>query len=333
LLLRGVPLGLLLAFALHFGHVLLGGNFRTVLPGEVYRSSQPSPEQLEQFVQRYHIRTVVNLRGVCPDVDWYRDEALATARLDVSQEDVHLSATRMPSTLAVRRLVEVLQRSERPLLIHCQQGADRTGLASALVLLLRRGTSVAEARKQLSLAGGHLSMGRTAQVDRFLDLYESWLSGRGRRHCPETFRAWVESDYCPDGARARFSLVDPPGPVVRGIRPRGRLVKVRCDNVSQADWHFKTGLTAGMHLLWWVVDDNERVVAIGRSGLREATVRPGEHLDVGFVLPPLPPGRYRLHADLTVEQHATFAQLGNEVLCVEVVVSPPVARYFLPSPR
>src|SRR5207248_3100494 len=115
---------------LHFAHILGGGNFRTVLPGEVYRCGQPSPGRLEWLIRRYGIRTVINLRGACPGVNWYRDQARVTAELDVSQEDIHLSATRLPSTTAIRRLVEVLQRSERPLLIHCQQGADRTGLAS-----------------------------------------------------------------------------------------------------------------------------------------------------------------------------------------------------------
>jgi hypothetical protein len=315
-----VALGLLLAFALHFGRVLLGGNFHTVLPGEVYRSGQPSARQLERFVARYRIRTVVNLRGTCPGLDWYRNETTATAHLDLSQEDVHLSATRLPSTLAIRRLVEVLERSERPLLIHCQQGADRTGLASALVLLLRPGITLAEARWQLSLAGGHLSVGRTGQVDRFLDLYETWLAGTGRVHTPGTFRTWAVRDYCPDGGRARFALVESEGPAIRVTLGQRRLVKVRCNNVSLTDWHFKAGLTAGMHLLWWMIDDNERMVSLGKSGLRQVTVRPGEHIDVEFLLPPLMPGRYRLHVDLVEEQHASLAQLGNEVLCVSISV-------------
>jgi hypothetical protein len=321
LLLRAVPLGLLLAFALHFAQVLLGGNFRTVLPGEVYRCAQPSPALLRRFIERQGIRTVINLRGVCPAVDWYRDQLAMTARMDVCQEDIHLSATRLPSTSAIQRLVEVLERSERPVLIHCHQGADRTGLASVMVLLLRPGTPLTEARLQLGLAGGHVSVGRTALVDRFLDLYEEWLIRTRREHSPAAFRLWATQRYCPQGGRARYTLLEPSGPVIRVVPKRGRLVKVRCTNISLASWHFRSGSTAGTHLLWRLNNESDHLVWMGRSGLREAIVQPGEHIDVEFVLPPLRPGRYQLQIDLNEEQHATFSQLGNEVLCALVVVS------------
>src|SRR5262249_59889867 len=93
--------------------------------------------RLERLIQAYGIRTVVNLRGSCLGFDWYRDECRVTHALDVCQEDVCFSAGRLPSTHEVRRLLEVVERSEPPLLLHCQRGADRTGLASAVVLLLQ----------------------------------------------------------------------------------------------------------------------------------------------------------------------------------------------------
>jgi predicted protein tyrosine phosphatase len=319
LLLRGVPVGLLLGFAGHFALVLLGDNFRTVLPGKVYRSGQPSPAQLRRLKASHGIQTVINLRGACPGVDWYRDQVRITAELDMSLEDIHLSATRLPSTAAIRHLVDVLERSKRPILIHCHQGADRTGLASAMVLLLRPGIELAEARRQLGLVSGHVSVGRTGHVDHFLDLYERWLKDEGRTHSPALFRTWARKFYCPDAGRARYTLLEPPGPEIRLPAARGRPVKVRCRNTSLADWHFKPGPTAGVHLLWRVMDSNDAMVALGRSGLREATVRPGEHIDVEFVLPPLPPGVHQLHIELNEEQHATFSQLGDEVLCVTVV--------------
>ena len=322
LLARCVPLGLLLGFVLHFAHVLLGGNFRTVLPGEVYRCGQPSPDQLGRLIQRHRIRTVVNLRGACPGADWYRDQARVTARLDVSLEDVHLSATRMPSRSVIRGLVEVLERSERPLLIHCHQGADRTGLASVMVLLLRPGIALDEARRQLGLASGHVSVGRTGCVDHFVELYEHWLAGLATEHSPARFRAWACEHYCPDAGRASYALLEPAGPEIRQPSGGRQIVKVRCRNTSLADWRFEPGPTAGVHLLWRVMDSNDMLVAMGRSGLREASVAPGEHIDVEFVLPSLPPGRHQMQVELTEEQHATFSQLGNEVLCVRVVAGP-----------
>ncbi len=321
LLLRGLPVGVVLAFVLHFAGLFLGGNVHAVVPGEVYRCGQPTPAGLERLVRRYGIRTVVNLRGASPGLDWYRSEAAAGARLDLSQEDIYLSAVRLPSTTSIRRLIDVLERSERPLLIHCQQGADRTGLASAMVLLLRPGVPLAEARRQLGLAAGHLSLGRTGQIDRFLHLYEAWLGEQGREHDPATFRTWAVQHYCPEAGRAQLTLLEPAGAPIR-VNPRGRRVRVRCRNTSLRTWQFRPGSSAGFHLFWVVMTSDDWGLAMGRSGLREAVVHPGEEIDIDFILPGLPAGRYSLHIDLNEEQHARFSHLGNAMLSVEVEASP-----------
>ena len=57
----------------------------------------------------------------------------------LSLYDLPLSATRRPARLELLRLIDVLERCPYPLLIHCKSGADRTGLASALYLMLQRG--------------------------------------------------------------------------------------------------------------------------------------------------------------------------------------------------
>src|SRR5262245_49055740 len=176
--LRGLAVGIIVAVSLHFACVLLGPNFRTVLPGQVYRSGQLSPAQLNGYARRHGIRTVVNLRGPCPPMSWYRGQAEATAELDIAQEDVSFSATRMPSTDSIRQLIEVLDRCEYPILLHCHQGADRTGLASVMVMLLR-GATLDEALRQLGPASGHVPIGRTATIDHFFGLYRDWLDEPG----------------------------------------------------------------------------------------------------------------------------------------------------------
>src|SRR5688500_11892964 len=88
-------------------------NTHVVLPGRVYRSAQLKPAQLEAYVNRHGIRTVVNLRGR-PFSDWYPAEMHATQALGVSQEDVTTSANRLPSPGEIRRLIEVFDHSEHP---------------------------------------------------------------------------------------------------------------------------------------------------------------------------------------------------------------------------
>src|SRR5262249_59607787 len=124
--LYGCVAGLLLALAAEAGRFLLTQNFHAVIPGRVYRSAQPSGTRLECLVRRHGIRTVINLRGCCAPLPWYLDEARTSHRLHVAQEDVCLSAGRLPSVAEMRRLVEVLDRNEHPYLIHFHLGADPT---------------------------------------------------------------------------------------------------------------------------------------------------------------------------------------------------------------
>ena len=308
--LRGAVAGLLLAVVLHWGHILLLGNFRAAAPGRVYRAGQLGSRRLEEVIRRYGIRTVVNLRGPGPSAQWYREELAAVARAGASLEDVTLSATRLPSMESARQLVEVLERAEYPILIHCHQGADRTGLAVASYFLLRTGVPLAEARRHLGLQTGHVAVGRTGRIDRFFDLYEEWLAGAGGEHTPERFRDWMTRHYCPDHGCGR----------VEWLGLAGGLGKVRAHNTSLRPWRFDPGPNAGIGLAWTLRDGDGQLLRHGRSGLLEAVVEPGGHIDVQVPLGPLPPGRYELALDLAEGSRGTFLQLGNDLTTVELVV-------------
>src|SRR5262249_47597528 len=144
-LVRWVVLGCVAAALAPVGaeayRVMLGSNFHAVVPGRIYRVSQPSAAMLEELIARHGIRTVINLRGNCDPFPWYLEESRVTHRRNVSQEDICLSAGRLPSTHELRRLVEVLEQTEYPIVLHCRRGADRTGLAAAIALLLTTDTA------------------------------------------------------------------------------------------------------------------------------------------------------------------------------------------------
>ena len=324
--LRGLVAGLLVAVGLHTGYVLLGSNFRTALPGQVYRCAQPSPAALDRILRRHGIRTVVNLRGCCPTAPWYLAEARVTSTLDVAQEDVSFSATRLPSRVPMQHLLDVLDRSAYPILLHCHQGADRTGLAAVLARLLRTDATLDQALGQLGLAGGHLSFGKTGHIDRFFDLYRDWLVGHDLAHSPALLRAYITSHYCPADGRAEFvvqeTLAERDGrPLLRRRAGVAGPVTVRCHNRSLEPWVFQPGNNAGVHVWWTLLDRDERVLRMDRAGLYHARVAPGGFIDVVLPLTGMAPGRYELRVDLVNEQHAAFAQLGNDLLVVEVEVS------------
>jgi protein tyrosine/serine phosphatase len=66
-----------------------------------------------------------------------------------------MSASREPDPALLAHLLTALATAPTPLLIHCKDGADRTGLASALYELTVVHKSPAIADTQLSFRYGH----------------------------------------------------------------------------------------------------------------------------------------------------------------------------------
>jgi undecaprenyl-diphosphatase len=156
------------------GYVLavnLQGNFHPITPGEAYRSGQPDDHMLAQYKEQYKIKSVLNLRGSHPGESWYEEELAASTRLNLVHYDVSLSASSELKDAEVRQLMDIFRTAPRPILIHCQAGADRSGLVAAMWKVAVNKMPKAEARKQLSLWYGHLAVGEKRAMDSF---FEKW---------------------------------------------------------------------------------------------------------------------------------------------------------------
>lgn len=317
----GALTGLVLAAAVQAGQLMLRHNVHTLVPGRVYRSAQLDGPQLDDLIARHRIRTIINLRGVCPELDWYVEECRAAQRADVSLVDIGFSAGRVPPVHELRYLVEALDRCEYPILLHCRQGVDRTGLVSALVLLLYTDTDLDEALRQLGLRYGHVSVGRTGFMDRFFVLYRDWLKAQGTEHSPTVFRRWLEHDYCAGTCSGRIEPCDVPRTVPAGLPWAAR---VRAHNTSVGTWQLRPGTSAGVHVGYTLIDEQFRCLSQGRAGLFAAEVPPGGSIDVTVALPALSYGKYTLVLDLVDEQQGWFYQHGAEPLewAFEVAKSP-----------
>ncbi|WP_035716510.1 tyrosine-protein phosphatase [Azorhizobium doebereinerae] len=175
---KAIPTALLLSLCIggYFTILQLTGNFHPVVPRELYRSAQLSAEALARYQIKYGIRTVVNLRGANPGRDWYDAEMTASERMGMRHIDFRMSASRELSSSEARALVETFRYAPKPILVHCQAGADRSGLAAALYLgaVTRRGRAASEG--QLSLAYGHISL--------------PWLSAYAMDRTLEALRPW-----------------------------------------------------------------------------------------------------------------------------------------------
>lgn len=177
--------------AIKEGDVLFGQNFHTVVPGELYRSGQLSASALKSRVEQEGIRTVVNLRGENKGQAWYDDEVRECETLGVRHIDVRLSARELPPRDQAELLLAALHDAPRPILVHCKNGADRSGLACAAYLIAEHGEPTERAvGEALSLWYGHMPIGRTQAMDRFFGMYEAAPHVQ-----PLTLGAWVAEDY------------------------------------------------------------------------------------------------------------------------------------------
>ena len=307
--------GLVFVLGAEACRVILGFNFHTVVAGQVYRGAQPGAAELNTIIPRYHIQTVINLRGNCDPSDWYREECRTAQKWGISQEDICLCANRLPSAGEVRRLVEVLDGSAYPIFFHCRRGADRTGLASAIYLLLKTDATLAQARRQLNPRYGHVAIGRTGYLDSFFDMYSDWLAGRS--HTQQLFRDWLVKEY--QGGGRSFQVESLTWDEPRAGRPCGFQLRVR--NTGTVTWQMRPGSTAGFRLGIEVFDPQEKKLPMKYWGLKDAEVPPGQTVDLAFVVPLLPsPGRYRILIDMVDPRQGWFYQLGSEPQEEELLV-------------
>jgi uncharacterized protein (TIGR01244 family) len=170
----------------------LGDNFHVVISGCVYRSGQLSPESLEDCIAHQGIRSVINLRGANPGDDWYEQERAVARRHGLQFYDLPVDS-QCPTPLELRQLLGVLEPCSKPVLVHCQSGIDRSGIVSAIcVLLLDESGSVDQARAHLGWRYGHMPWCENLGVqEKFLSDYQNWLTDRGEAHQGRLFRDWL----------------------------------------------------------------------------------------------------------------------------------------------
>lgn len=173
---------------------------------------------LARAIREHGIRTVLNLRGPNATEDWYRRELAETLEGGAVQVDVPLSSCVWMSRVQLRTLVDVLDRSDYPLLVHCAWGSERTGLTSAIAELLRPDSGLDEAHEQFALRYLYVRLGDGRIMAEFLDQYEQWLVAQGLRHAPAVFRRWVSEGYVP-GSPNRENWPYDPSPLVVITRP------------------------------------------------------------------------------------------------------------------
>lgn len=136
---------------------------------DLYRAGQPTAEAMRVY-EDYGIKTVINLRSFNSDRDEIRGTDLKLVEIPVLTWDLE-----MDEVVAV---LQAIRDAEKPVLIHCQHGSDRTGLMVAMYRIVEQGWQTEEAIEEMT-NGGFGFHGIWAHIPDFIRKADiSWLKGR-----------------------------------------------------------------------------------------------------------------------------------------------------------
>jgi tyrosine-protein phosphatase SIW14 len=142
-------------------------RLRIVHPGRFYRSGQMTADGFADAVDRYHIRTIINVQDEFPDPDletsFWNHATVKESKLceQLGVRYVHLKPTLISRRLipeyrppAIDQLLTVLDdEANYPVLIHCHAGLHRTGVLTAVYRMEYEGWSVAQAYREMKAHG------------------------------------------------------------------------------------------------------------------------------------------------------------------------------------
>jgi protein tyrosine phosphatase (PTP) superfamily phosphohydrolase (DUF442 family) len=179
------------------------GIFRLVylnrhrLGEKAWRSAQPTPHQI-RVLARQGLRTIINLRGARLCGSYWLQKSTCEQK-GIALIDFHIRSRAAPTREQVRAAVELFDRVEYPMLLHCKSGADRAGLMSVLFRFLEEGVPLEVAKGELSLRYGHFRQADTGILDYF---FERYIEDNRRRPMP--FLEWVDTVYDPADLERSF---------------------------------------------------------------------------------------------------------------------------------
>ncbi|ERM02527.1 hypothetical protein Q644_16060 [Brucella intermedia 229E] len=93
-----------------------------------------------------------------------------------------MSSSKQLNPAQTRQLIALMQNAEKPVLIHCKSGSDRTGgLAAALYVAAIAKGSESKAERQLSIAYGHFGfpLSPTYAMEKTFEAIEAELGYTG----------------------------------------------------------------------------------------------------------------------------------------------------------
>jgi Tyrosine phosphatase family len=179
---------------------LFGLNFGTVESGRVYRCARPGTD-LPRLVETYQLASVLDFeRGLLAKSLGAESWCIAQVRGDhernIDYFQFPIPFDRRPLREELLALITLFERGRYPLLIHCDTGADRTGLAVGIYLMAIRNDHPQRAfREAFAPRFGHVAILGTGHLHEPFREYADWLREGGFDHTPARLRSWLKDVY------------------------------------------------------------------------------------------------------------------------------------------
>jgi protein tyrosine/serine phosphatase len=166
-----IPLILaVLAFAGYLWHEKTEAyHFVTVTPGILYRSGWMKPHGMNKIINKYNIRTIVNLCLPLEETylknNNYLEEQEICQKNGVNLVNLPMPGNTPPTWEQVDEWLSLFKDSSRlPVLVHCAQGVTRTGVMAAVYEMEILHKSNEETLKQLQMFGHKLYIPKRKRI-------------------------------------------------------------------------------------------------------------------------------------------------------------------------
>ena len=291
----------------------ISDNFKPVVEKKVYRSAQPDKETLVSWLDQYNFKTIINLRG--PTSDFAEMETEICKQNDVDIYHVKMNAyKKIPSNVLID-LVDTIDKIKTPVLLHCRQGVDRSGTASALAAWLLGLEPYEKAKSHSYVLPGpwKYKNGFDHVSDIFKD-YEHFCKEENLIvDDTEQFKHWARNTYHPDyfyvGYKAKSIVTTSPNSKTN--------IDVTITNLSEEI--IPAGKSSRKFRVISRLKLNDKILEPREKYFQEtlldaSDLKPGETTHITHTLnTPTEPGTYQFYLDMCEKEDHSFARQGSPV--------------------
>lgn len=161
-------------------------HYGVVAEGILYRCGQPTPPELTELIQKLGLRTVVSLRGTRDTGDpdaWEQAERAACEAHGAKLVSIPCNHKNPPTPEQLQQFLALCDDpAQRPVLVHCRLGQQRTLLFCAAYRVRADGLDPSAAEREMDQLGFNV---RKRRHQRLLQAFRAF-AGQKPKHTPIT---------------------------------------------------------------------------------------------------------------------------------------------------